>query len=166
MKKKGLIIVGAIILIAAYWFFFMNDNDAEKENILNGIKQDSIEVEMIASDPENDWEIYMAEDNVGKIDYYVFMEKRGYRSDIQTITHINDEGYVADVQIVKQNETNNKGALVVDEDFLSQFEDKDETWDGTCEAISGATISSDAVAESVCKSLELYGEYVLCQKIE
>lgn len=75
--------------------------------------------------------------------------RRGYSSDIVTMAGMDKNGMITRIKILSQNETPGVGSRIT-EGFQEQFSDKkaDEV-SGSVNAITGATISSRAVIDSI-----------------
>lgn len=109
---------------------------------------------------------YMALDSSGATVGYVFItEAPGYGSSISVMTAIS-EGQVAGVNILDcSDETPGLGQNVANKDFLDQFPGVtaapnvtkgEASGDNEIQAITGATKSSDGVANCVASALQLY----------
>jgi Na+-translocating ferredoxin:NAD+ oxidoreductase subunit G len=81
-------------------------------------------------------------------------QTRGYASVIAALAAMDSEGKILAVKILSENETRGLGARVKEESFLGQFKDKFTQDLSKVEAISGATISSRAVIDSVARKAE------------
>ncbi len=94
---------------------------------------------------------YKAEDKDGKFIGVAFkVAGKGYSSTIETMVGMTKEGAINAIKILSQNETPGLGAGVAEESFTSRFASKNIQNLGTqVEAITGATISSKAVIDSV-----------------
>lgn len=105
---------------------------------------------------ENDEIIYYkALDQKNKIIGYVFKsKKRGYSSDIETIAGIDTKGKILAIRILSQNETPGLGSRVSEKEFTDRFKNKDLKTFNEIDTITGATISSSAVVDSVKTKLE------------
>lgn len=78
--------------------------------------------------------------------------QKGYSSTIETMVGLLKDGTITAIKILNQNETPGVGVLVAEKDFTSQFANKIDLND--VQAITGATISSKAVIDSVKKKAE------------
>jgi electron transport complex protein RnfG len=96
------------------------------------------------------------------VGYILKAVRRGYSSDVETLIAVNPDFSVEAIKILVQGETPGLGANVESPKFTSQFKHhllqglavrKDG---GTIDAITGATISSRAVADSVRQEIELF----------
>ena len=97
---------------------------------------------------EQDLVFYKAKDAQGNLIAYVFIvEGYGYSSDIKTVVSLTPEGNIIKAKILEQLETPGIGSQIIGEDFLGQF--KDKHFDDDFDTITGATISSTAVIDSI-----------------
>ena len=90
------------------------------------------------------------------------VKTRGYAGDIELLVGINNQGKVTGVKILKINETPGLGLNANDPKFLGQFigktrDDKLKAKEDI-QAITGATITSQAVGSGIKKALELLGK--------
>jgi len=103
-----------------------------------------------------------ADETVG----YVFLTSaKGYGGDIDIMVGIDTTGSVKGVAILSISETAGLGMNAKNESFLNQFKDKNsqisviktgEPKDNEIQALTGATITSNAVTSAVNTALELY----------
>lgn len=118
-----------------------------------------------------DYQAYKALDESGKIiGCAVTVTSKGYGGDVAVMVGISsvDGGMVTGVEILSHSETPGLGANAVSEDFRNQFTDnpslhgfsvvKDGTGgsEGKIDAITGATITSNAVTGAVNEALNIY----------
>lgn len=85
----------------------------------------------------------------------------GYGSDITIIVGIDDNGRLSGVRIAKQTETPGLGAKVAEPRFYEQYTGKsakDPIDAGTLSAVSGATVSSNAVTDAVNYAIDYYNK--------
>ena len=103
--------------------------------------------------------------NIGKKDNqivgYTFISSGvGYSSTIKTMVGVDTEFVIKNIEIIFQAETPGLGANAVNNDFKSQFIGKDQnsvllTKDGgDVQAITGATITSAAIVNSINQDIE------------
>ncbi len=91
---------------------------------------------------------YRAYDGVGKLIGVAFKASgKGYSSTIETMAGMLKDGTITAIKILSHNETPGLGANVAESSFSSQFKDKKDL--AQVQAITGATISSKAVIDSV-----------------
>ncbi len=93
---------------------------------------------------------YKAYDQTGKLIGAAFKAQgKGYSSTIETMVGMLKDGTITVIKILSQNETPGLGARVAESSFTGQFRNKKDL--GGVQAITGATISSKAVIDSVKK---------------
>ncbi|NLD04741.1 MAG: RnfABCDGE type electron transport complex subunit G [Synergistaceae bacterium] len=100
------------------------------------------------------------------VGYNITVTPKGYGGLIEMVVGIDDEGKLIDIKILSHTETPGLGAKAVDPDFSDQFEQKDvdsvvitktkPAAENEVQAISGATITSTAVADGVNTALEYW----------
>ena len=102
---------------------------------------------------------YKALDRTGNILGFAFKaSKRGYSSDIVTMVGMDANGVISRIKILQQNETPGIGAGITEKPwFQEQFSGKRvDRLNTSVNAVTGATISSKAVIDSVRqKALEI-----------
>ncbi len=74
---------------------------------------------------------------------------KGYSSTIETMAGMTKEGKITAIKVVNQNETPGLGSKIAEPDFSSRFRAKNVTELSQVQAITGATISSRALINSV-----------------
>jgi electron transport complex protein RnfG len=79
---------------------------------------------------------------------------KGYSSTIETMVGMLKDGTIKAIKILSQNETPGLGARVAEDSFTSRFSNRGLQNLNEVEAITGATISSRAVIDSVKKKAE------------
>lgn len=109
-------------------------------------------------------------DNSGNIKGYVIAatSPSGYGGDIQIAVGISSDGKITGFNVVSNNETAGLGSKCTEPEFTSQFADKPATVleytksgataDNQIDAISGATITTNAVTEAVNAAIVFYQE--------
>ena len=98
---------------------------------------------------------YKAVDRQGTLLGFVFKaSEKGYSSVIQTLAGMNLQGVISAVKVISQNETPGLGMRITENKFTDQFRNQDALNLSTVQAITGATISSRAVMNSVIKKAE------------
>jgi len=102
---------------------------------------------------------YKAHDKDGNLAGVAFKASgKGYSSIVETIVGMKTDGTIVAIKILSQNETPGLGAKVVEPEFSGQFADKKDL--SGIQAITGATISSKAVIDSVKKKAEEIKELI------
>jgi electron transport complex protein RnfG len=98
---------------------------------------------------------YKAIDKEGKFIGVAFKATgKGYSGSIETMAGMTKDGIITAIKILDQNETPGLGASVAESSFTNQFTDKNIQALSQVQAITGATISSKAVIDSVKKKAE------------
>ena len=99
---------------------------------------------------DQDLVFYKAKDEDGSLIAYVFVARSyGYSSDINTVVSLTPDGKIIAVKILEQRETPGIGSQISESDFLEQFNNQDIN--KQFDTITGATISSEAVIDSIKK---------------
>ncbi|MGL4731847.1 MAG: RnfABCDGE type electron transport complex subunit G [Clostridium sp.] len=102
-----------------------------------------------------------------KVGYCINVKSKGYGGDINMMVGISQEGKVEGVQILSMSETPGLGSKASEPDFIDQFKEKEATElsvskDSASEnqilAISGATITSNAVTTGVNNAIKVFDE--------
>lgn len=129
----------------------------QEEMTLKAVLSGAVRFEPIKSD--NDVIYYKGYDNEGKLLGIAFKAAgKGYSSVIETMSGLSLRGTITAIKILNQNETPGLGNRITEAPFLDRFVNK-SAWDlAGVQAISGATISSRAVIDSVKrKAAEIQG---------
>lgn len=174
--KHGLILL-IITTIAAFVLAVTNDvtqaiitERAEQQNI-ESIKallpeaEEFNKVEGVASGIIV--EVYEGTKGGNVVGYTVKSIPRGYAGTVETLVGISQDGKIVGLKIGANTETPGLGTKIADASYLNQFMDKaaDLVFNITkdqpakaedIQAVSGATVSSKAVAEGVNTSTELF----------
>ncbi|KPK96983.1 MAG: hypothetical protein AMJ95_11505 [Omnitrophica WOR_2 bacterium SM23_72] len=83
---------------------------------------------------------------------------KGYSSTIETMVGMSTDGEILAIKVLSQNETPGLGANVIEPDFAARFSQKEIDDLNEVQAVTGATISSRAVTDSVAeKAKEILG---------
>lgn len=100
--------------------------------------------------------IYTAKKNGELAGYCIKVSESGYGGAIQSIVGVSIDGTVTGVSVISNSETAGLGANIKNESFRGQFVGKGEVsvvkagaGENEIDALSGATISSKAMADSV-----------------
>ena len=98
---------------------------------------------------------YKATDDQGKLIGFVFKASgKGYSSVIETLAGIFPDGKISAIKIISLNETPGLGMRITEDKFTGQFNHQNSSELSGVEAITGATISSRAVMDSVIKKAQ------------
>ncbi len=172
MKSLKTIIITTIILtlicgIAAAGLAFTNNLTAdrieklaietEKKAMERVISADSYEKNIVKLNGEHEY--YTAKSGSETIGYIFIVSTNGYGGAVKVMTGIGVDGKVIAVEVLDaSNETPGLGQNVTRESFWAQFKGKSSelTVKQDIEPITGATISSKAVTQSVNDALKMY----------
>ena len=103
--------------------------------------------------PQTVTEVYRAENGAG----YVFMlAAKGYGGDMKLICGINSSGEIEECKTLSHNETSGLGSKTAEDPYRSQYSGKTADTLNQVDAITGATISSNAYKNAVTDALEAY----------
>ncbi len=98
---------------------------------------------------------YKARNKQGELIGAVFeAEGKGYSGDIETMVGMLKDGTITAVKVLNQQETPGAGSRVAEAPFSSEFSNKNIQSLNDIQAITGATISSRAVIDSVKQKAE------------
>ena len=104
---------------------------------------------------------YRALDSQGKLIGFVFKASgKGYSSVIETLTGMFRDGKISAIKVISSNETLGLGMRVAENSFTSQFHNQDALSLSGVQAITGATVSSRAVINSVMKKAQEIKELI------
>jgi electron transport complex protein RnfG len=126
---------------------------AEEDSSLKEVFPEAAHFEAVKSGEEIIY--YKAQDKEGRMLGAAFRASgKGYSSTIETMAGMFKDGTIKAIKILSQNETPGLGARVAEDSFASRFSNKGLQNLSEVEAITGATISSRAVIDSVKKKAE------------
>lgn len=93
---------------------------------------------------------YSAFDSLGRLKgFLIKAEAKGYSSNIETLVGLDLKLEIIQIKILSQNETPGLGNRILEASFRNQFKDKNLDSFEQIQAITGATISSAAVINTV-----------------
>lgn len=148
------ILVTFIVLVSAVLLSFTDDitrgKIAEQEVAQVRSVLEEMFPNMTSLTLEND--IYMVLENDTTIGYGFVAVGRGYGGEISILVGLENKTTVKGIVIISQDETPGLGTRVAEEPFTSQFagvDIDDVRLDGEIDAITGSTISSEAIVEAV-----------------
>ncbi len=171
MVRYGFIL-GLICIIAAGFLAGVNtltksriisQAQAEEEAGLKEVIPEGTHFEAVKSAEETIY--YKAHDKEGKLIGIAFKASaKGYSSTVETLVGMLQDGTILAIKILNQNETPGLGSRVAGSEFTGQFKSKKDLSD--IQAITGATISSKAVIDSVKSKVEEIKQLMTNDKIQ
>lgn len=149
------------------------NNQARQEVLAEGSDFEELEaskLEEVKKDAPLVEEIYQAVNGEEIIGYTIKTVISGYSGPIVVMTGIDMEGRVAGMKVVSNTETPGLGANASNDEFQDQFKEKSAESDielvknnateEQVEALTGATITSDAITDSVNEAIKAYNNLV------
>ncbi|MCH5299126.1 MAG: FMN-binding protein [Ruminococcus sp.] len=103
--------------------------------------------------PEEVVEVYKADNDAG---YVFILTTKGYGGDMKLICGIKSDGTIEKSQTLSHSETSGLGSKTADEPYRSQYVGKTADTINEVDAISGATISSNAYKKAIKGALDAY----------
>ena len=103
-------------------------------------------------------EVYLGTQNGSVVGYTVKLSPNGYGGSIEMMVGISSTGEISGVEILSQSETPGLGSKITEADFLGQYTGLSTDGSVAVDAISGATVSSDAVNSGTQAAANLYEE--------
>jgi electron transport complex protein RnfG len=149
-------LIAAALLGTAYTLTHDKIEEQKKLALDENLKQ----VHPAADNFQDKGNYFVAKQGSEIIGYAVLEETSGYGGMIKILVGIDNEGRITGIRIMEQQETPGLGANAVKEEFYSQFKDlksyqvalrKDK---GRIDAITGATITTQAIIDGVKAALE------------
>lgn len=111
-------------------------------------------------------EVYEAVDGSNTVGYTIKVNPSGYGGNVEVTVGISSEGKITGVKIGNNSETPGLGAKAQEPEFYEQYNDKDATalevvksgsaGENQIKAISGATITSNAVTNGVNEAVQVF----------
>ncbi len=160
---------------------------ADQIALNNAVSKDDLAVIMPESDSiedmtaefeanENIIEIYKALKGSEEVGYVYKTVVTGYKPELTTLVGIDKEGNVVAAKVTQSSETPGLGALVAESKYISQYTNKTTeapfevvktppAGDQEIQAVSGATISSTAVANAVNLAVKFHKENILGEEV-
>ena len=134
---------------------------SEEQAALKEIMPLAAEFSAVRSAADKEILYYKAFDNQEKLIGFVFKARgKGYSSVIETLAGISLDEKISAIKILSLNETPGLGMRVTENKFISQFKNQDALSLSDVQAITGATISSRAVINSVMKKAQEIKELI------
>ena len=111
---------------------------------------------------DNESAYYLAYDGNGKlIGFIIKSEGKGYSSTIELFTGLNRNLEITNIKILFQNETPGLGSRIKEDSFSARFKGRTSGDITEVEAITGATISSRTIINSIKERIESLKEELL-----
>jgi electron transport complex protein RnfG len=124
----------------------------EEQAALKEVMPLAVRFEAVKADVNKDTLYYKALASQDKLIGFVFKaSQKGYSSTIETLVGIFLDDKINAIKVISQNETPGLGAQISEEKFKNQFSNQNSLDLADVSAITGATISSRAVMNSIMK---------------
>lgn len=176
--KLGLILViitGCASLILALVFNVTKEPIARQEKLKNEMAMKELITDAESFDIKdvevsgNVLEVNEGKNSNGTVGYTLKMTTKGYGGEVILMVGVSTEGTITGMKVLSQSETPGLGANATQPSFYEQFKDKkiDEALavvkaapskENEIQAITGATITSNAVATAVNEAVSFYKE--------
>lgn len=172
-----------ICLVVAGIVAFIYESTKEQIKLNNMLNKDQLAIVMPESDSFEDvtaeypvdetiFEVYKALKGTDTVGYIYKTKVTGYKPDLTTLIGLNNEGNVIAAIVTNHAETGGLGANIVNQAFIGQFTGKSTAnefkivkstpaAENEIQSVSGATISSTAVATAVNAAVSSYKVNIL-----
>ncbi len=160
-KAYPVVFLAVLVLITVSLLVWVNSFTAPVVEALRQARIKSILEEIYPDltryEVENEVFIIYSNDEVRG--YAVLAGSNGYSGKISLLVGINTDGSIKDVSVISHTETPGLGSRITEKSFTDQFKGLDTEEialsrdGGKIDAITGATISSEAVVEAVQESM-------------
>jgi len=138
---------------------------AEEQAALKEVMSGAAKFTAVKPDAHKEILYYKAFDSQDKLIGFVFKASgKGYSSVIETLVGVFPDGLISAVKVISQNETPGLGMRVTENKFTGQFSNQNSLNLSGVQAISGATISSRAIMNSVMKKAQEIRELIKNEK--
>ena len=105
-------------------------------------------------------EVFAGKQGDTVIGYAIKLAPNGYGGEIEMMVGINTNDEITGIQILSQSETPGLGTKVAEPDFTEKFSGLSAEGNVSVDAISGATVSSDAVVNGDNTAISLYQDFL------
>lgn len=136
--------------------------DAKRQAAMEAVAPGATIFSQVKFDPSLVADMHAAYKGDVLLGYCVELNADGFTGPMDLLVGVSAAGKVTGVSILKHTETPGLGANADDPDFLDQFVGRSgviEAGRGGVDAVSGATITSKAVAQGVSDALEAVAQY-------
>lgn len=138
----------AIILLVIFIIPAISFGQAAEETQLKDVFPQASHFEPVKSEEQVLY--YKAEDKDGKLLGAVFKAiGKGHHGAIETLAGMTKEGNITAIKVLSQSDTKVLGNRITEESFTGQFRNKNIQDLDNIQAVAGATLSSEAVVNSV-----------------
>lgn len=157
-------VVSAALVLAAHLLtkgrIAANAESATRDAIVSIFGSESIEYKVREDSPASVSAIYEVYEEGALIGHAVLVSPQGFGGPISLMVGSEGEGRVVGALVMSHSETPRYGAKACEEGFLSQFSGMSEAPElgKNVDAVSGATISSEAVTSGVNTALDALRE--------
>lgn len=121
-------------------------------------------------------EVYKATSGTEVVGYVYKMISTGYKPELGTLVGLDNDGNIIAAKITQSSETPGLGALVAEDAFITQFTGKETSSSfqivkttpagaNEIQTVSGATISSNAVASAINDAVKFHKENILGEEV-
>lgn len=101
-------------------------------------------------------EVYEVLEGDAIIGYTIKTVANGYDGPVEILTGINMDGEIQGIEILSQSETPGLGDRITEEDFKEQFVGQSTDSELEVDALSGATVSRNAVVNGVSAAMDVF----------
>lgn len=160
----GLLFIGIISFSSKYSYSKIEeDKEQQKKELL--LKEVLPQAEKIKNFSKNGIKYNIGFADGKKIGTAVIVSYDGYSGPIEMIIGIDSKGKIINIAIMSHNETPGLGSRIEEEKFIGQFKGKNikdmelrsqDGRSGKIDAITQATVSSNAVVEGAKKAFKLF----------
>lgn len=184
LNQSSIFALVIIVLTVILTVWFVNDPDIFSRGAVN---KEELSVVMPGADSTEDLSdeykekglivgVYKAKNGNDEIGYIYRMMISGYKPDLETLVGIDNDGNIVAAKVTQSSETPGLGALVAEDAFISQFSNKETSFsfvvvkgkpesNDQISAVSGATISSSAVVNSINEAVNFHKKEILSVKV-
>ena len=159
------LIAGGMSVVNGITAPIIAQNDVEKLNSSLALVLDADT--FTETDAEENVQVYLAKKGGEQVGVCVVCTETGYGGDVKVLVGVKADSTVTGVQILSHSETAGLGANAEKESFRTQYIGKtsgvsvvkNSPKDNEIQAISGATITSNAVTRAVNRAIEIAAQY-------
>jgi len=105
-------------------------------------------------------DVFVGKQGETEVGYAIKLAPTGYGGEIEMMVGININDEITGVEILTQAETPGLGSKITEPDYTDRFNGLSADGDVSVDAISGATVSSNAVVTGVNTAVSLYQDFL------